>query len=363
MIFFINCNRFQIEKNLKDTDNPHSNTFKHCFHTIQDKTLHYIQTQMKRLLSSALSALFGIIVINAQTTKPNDWHNEIKPFKHFELALTTGTTGIGLDIATPINKSIQLRTGFSVMPQFEYDMNFDVTVGKKSEDSKSKFEKLAGMMQQMTGITADDEIIMTGEPRFYNFKLLVDIYPLKNKHWHFTTGFYAGPSKIAKAYNTTEDMPSLFAVNMYNDMYEKAVNDQPVIDMGDYCIYMPKLAEYGRMGVDLGYRVLENGTKQTYKMEPDENCMVKIDMKVNRFRPYLGFGYGNSIINSDKEYNISFDCGILFWGGTPQVITHDGTDLAKDVKDIKGKIGRYVDTAKKFKVYPVINLRISKKIF
>ena len=49
--------------------------------------------------------------------------------------------------------------------------------------------------------------------------LLVDVFPFKNnKHWHFTAGFYWGNSTIGKAYNTTEDMPSLVAVGIYNNM-------------------------------------------------------------------------------------------------------------------------------------------------
>ena len=38
-------------------------------------------------------------------------------------------------------------------------------------------------------------------------------------------------------------------------------------------------------------------------------------------------------------------------------------DLAKDVRNIGGKVGDYVDVMKKFKVYPVINLRISKRLW
>ena len=41
----------------------------------------------------------------------------------------------------------------------------------------------------------------------------------------------------------------------------------------------------------------------------------------------------------------------MFWGGTPEVVTHDGTDLAKDVENIGGKVGDYVRFVKSLKVY------------
>ena len=86
------------------------------------------------------------------------------------------------------------------------------------------------MLENLTGMKVNDTFNMTGEPNFYNFKLLLDVYPLKNKHWHITAGVYAGSSKIGKAVNTIEDAPTLIAVNMYNQMYDKAANDMPVLD-------------------------------------------------------------------------------------------------------------------------------------
>jgi hypothetical protein len=53
----------------------------------------------------------------------------------------------------------------------------------------------------------------------------------------------------------------------------------------------------------------------------------------------------------------------MFWGGTPRIYTHDGTDLSKDVENIEGKVGTYVDLLKAFKVFPVLNVRITKTIF
>ena len=53
----------------------------------------------------------------------------------------------------------------------------------------------------------------------------------------------------------------------------------------------------------------------------------------------------------------------MFWGGTPKVVTHDGTDLVNDVDNVRGKVGDYVEIIKKFKVFPVLNLRITRRLF
>lgn len=339
-------------------------------------------------------------------------------FNHLDIATTVGTTGLGVDIATPIGKNIMLRAGISYMPQFEINSTFRVQVGdsldKKWDENgnrlETKFDKLSGYLKSFVGYDVDDEVEMICKPTYYNFKLLVDVYPFSNKKWHVTAGFYLGPSEIARAYNKTEEMPSLLSVSMWNMLYHKAVNWEPIY--GDF--FMPevlerKLLEYGRMGFHAGdyinngpmipneeaeplsftetgmpiYAFDENNSPimekvmsdeegkvvrlyskgDPYMMVPDEKTgMVQAYIKTNRFKPYVGFGYGGPI-SKDKLTEISFDAGAMFWGGTPKMITHDGTDLTHDVENVSGKLGRYVRTAKFFKVFPVLEVRISRRIF
>lgn len=317
---------------------------------------------MKKTFAALLCLTLGSSMMCAQTNSFEYQFLEKKngPFNKLDVALTLGTTGVGIDVASPVTNFMQVRTGFTYMPKFEYNMDFPIEVGEGSrEEQQSRFEHLSGMLEQLTGHAINDRVDMVGEPSFGNFKLLVDFFPLNDKRWHVTAGFYAGPSKIGKAYNTTADMPTLFAVSMYNSMYDKAANDEPILEMGNFSIWGDQLLEYGRMGIPMGQKA--DGT--TYRMEPDGNSMVSAKMKVNRFRPYLGFGYGTSMMNNNSKYNISFDCGVLFWGGTPSVLTHDGTDLVKDVKNVPGKVGDYVDLAKQFKVFPVVEVRISRRLF
>lgn len=293
-------------------------------------------------------------------------------FNHLDVAVEAGSTGIGFDVATNLGNSLRLRAGFSAMPEFTLGMNFGVDVdeqlGRTAEEGtgESTFDKLSNMIEGMTGTKVSQNIEMLCKPNFYNFKLLLDIHPFQNKKWYFSPGVFIGSAKIGHAYNAPESMPTLYAANMYNTMYNNAMNDEPIIVMGSFELYpteklIEEMFSYGELGFKVGNRISDGSA---YKMMPNEYCMVSADMKVNAVKPYLGFGYGgNALASSNKKLQFSFDCGLLFWGGVPSLVTHDGTDLVHDVTGIEGKMGQCVDLVKYLKVFPVINLRLTRTIF
>ena len=300
---------------------------------------------------------------------------------HLDGSITLGTTGLGVDLAMPIGNRVQVRTGFSFFPHYEQTMHFGVEVGDDSDPAvqDEKFNKLKQTLNEMFTFEVDRNVDMKGKPTMKNFKLLVDVFPFQNKRWHVTGGFYWGPSTVAKAENAAYDGTSLVSVSIYNNLYEKVIPSYesikkmeagdptdpiPYITINGQQIYAGeelynKFLSYGRMGVHVGD--FEEG--KPYRMEPDANNMVSCKIKVNNFRPYLGFGYGGKLSNRSDRNWISFDCGAMFWGGTPKVITHDGVNLAKDVKGITGKVGDYVTFFKGVKVCPVLELRLTHRIF
>jgi hypothetical protein len=294
-------------------------------------------------------------------------------------------------------------------------MHFHVQVGDDPATSESKFNSLAAKLEEFTGYQAKNEVEVTGVPTYYNFNMLVDFYPFKrSKHWRLTAGFYLGPKKYAKAYNVTEAMTSLLAVNIYNSIYDKVENLEPIYGG----MHLPpemeeKILSYGRMGIHIGdfvdryakeHAMEENGefwlydddgnpvfqdkvdalgnkVHQPFMVVPDDDGMVKASMFVNRFKPYVGIGYDGRLDKKNDRLKIGFDCGVMFWGGTPQVITKAkmrdidpycakeekdvlvDVDLTRDVENIRGKVGTYVDVAKHFKVFPVLNLRLAYTLF
>ncbi len=326
-----------------------------------------------RKYAAALAALLlsGTIQLAAQeTTSTAD-----KAFSHLEVGVSAGTTGIGFDLKTNISPIVDVRMGADFYPRFNSQGDFKVMVGNNPEQSKSRFERLQELMQNMTGLTVDDKVTMNRKPTMDNFKLLVDVKPFVNKKWHLTAGFYWGSKTIATAENDIVDMASLLAMSMYNKMYINAINDEPIFTYGETDIYYPSLANYGSMGVRVAYwkndgthtdvdgNQVEHKAGDPYRMFPDNNSMVSAKAQANAFKPYLGFGYGGRLIKGKDQWNITFDCGAMFWGGSPALVTHDGTDLVRDVEKVSGKVNNYVKLAKILKVCPVIDVRVAYRLF
>ena len=127
----------------------------------------------------------------------------------------------------------------------------------------------------------------------------------------------------------------------------------------------------GRMGFSLGqYKedmyspegLLIHKKGDPYIVEPGEDHQVHVYAKSSAFKPYLGFGYGGRLCKKRDDWKVSFDAGVLFWGA-PDLYTHDGTNLTKDIENIKGKVGDYVDFIGGLKVYPSISVRFTKTLF
>lgn len=359
---------------------------------------------MKRVLF--IMAIVGVALMapaqNNETQRSefipvSQYWKEHNILQHLDLSLTAGSTGIGLELSSPVTDWVQVRAGYDFMPRFTKTLKFGVMIGNEPAANSSKFERMSAMMEMISGYKVEDHVDMIAKPTMNHFKLLVDVFPFKqNRHWHFTAGFYLGSSTIAVADNTTESMASLLSVNMYNRMYEREEQRLPLIDyygiltqiMGmtgdeaddflskNHLSGIPvelydRIHNAGRLSFDLGYfnhdMVDDNGVEhkagERYNFEPGSDAMIHVKAKANKFKPYLGFGYGGRLAKGRDDWQISFDAGALFWGGSPALYTHDGVDLVKDVRGITGQVGRYVDIAKAFKVYPVLNLKITKRIF
>ncbi|MCR5314771.1 MAG: hypothetical protein K6E52_02595 [Bacteroidaceae bacterium] len=332
---------------------------------------------------------------------------------HLDLSVTGGTTGLGFDLAAPINDKFRVRIGASFLPTHQKHMKFDTEVGdynpaltpeQNAQQSAEKFQKLSSAFSGIAGETIDKEIDILGERSFNNFKLLVDYYPFKNnKHWHLTAGFYWGSSTFAKAYNTATCMTELMAVTMYNNMRKSAMAEEPLITYNNLSVYLPytfnsDIVEYGDMSIVLGkyshdiyaqedilwdFDALDpisgailhekgdiryakgdliHKAGDPYQMLPDEDNMVKVTAKTNSFRPYLGMGYETSL-TKDKRTSISVNAGILLWGGSPEITTHEGINVKKDLMDLKGKFADNVNSLSHLNVYPVFTLRLTRRLF
>jgi hypothetical protein len=321
---------------------------------------------------------------------------KIHLLNQLDLAVTAGTTGIGLELSTPVGDYVRVRAGYDFMPRFQKTMTFNVQMAddeysrqlyesnreKYDQYMQERFDRISGKLNDLMGLEVDNSIDMLGKPTMNHFKLLVDVYPFYNKHWHVTGGFYYSPSAtIAEALNSAHDATAPVGVGIYNKLIDKLnASMEYDADWDEYgftyggtqiwvsgddesnkTMYSLCSAAYNKeyMGVNMG--VKEDGTP--YTLFPAEDNTLSAKMKTNRFKPYIGFGYEGLLTKKEPGWRIGFDCGVLFWGGKPSVITHDGTDLTREVKDLRGQVKDYVNIAKAFVVYPAISLRISKTLY
>jgi hypothetical protein len=357
---------------------------------------------MKKLVLLPLMTIMSVATAQAQIQ-----------LNHVDVSVTAGTDGIGFDVGMPVNDYIQVRAGASFMPHMKKHLSFDTAIGEadptlSDEENKAqstaRLNELCDLLENVTGNPINQNVSTIREATFNNFKFLVDIFPFKNnKHWHVTAGFYLGGSRISKVYNTAADMTTLMGITIYNNMYRSALSENPILEYNGNAIYMPesfteRVLEYGEMGIIVGeyshdiyadedvlwdYTAYDPITGDVlheegdiryakgelmhhkgdeYRITPDENNMLKANAKTNSFRPYIGVGYSANI-TKDLRTSISVDAGMLMWGGTPTITMHDGTNVRNDLQNLRGKFADYVDSMSKLKVYPVINLRLTRRLF
>lgn len=288
-------------------------------------------------------------------------------FRRLEIGVSIGTDGLGLDFATKITNYVRLRAGISWMPPFNVPMHFGLeNYTETGGVTNDNFDNLQGYLKKLTGIEVDKRVDIEGKPTIFTTKVLVDVFPIRNCGWHITAGFYYGNSRVAKARNTMEEMPSLLAVNIYNHVDEFFSSDAALDPVAPGIQFSPdfveavqeKFAENGVMGIHIGD--FKDG--KPYMMQPGSDGMVTANAFVNRFRPYVGTGFTKQL-GKDSRFKFDVDCGVMFWGGSPDIITHDNVNMTKELKNIKGKVGDYVDIAKSLKVYPTVSVRFSYTIF
>lgn len=325
-------------------------------------------------------------------------------FNHADLGVTLGTTGLGVDFAMPIGDMVKVRTGFSYMPKFNVPLKFNLMSYSNGVVTDGNFAKAQELLKGMTGFDVSQEVKVDAKPNIFTWKLLVDVYPFRNnKHWHFTAGFYLGNKKIGTAVNGLEQAPTLVGVGMYNSFYDfftgtdewgdpnylsKPIYNDMYIDpeVGD--AMRDKFLKYGRMGVHMGDYIDqyetdaagnplldENGekVKKPFMMVPGNDATLRAEAWVDKFRPYVGFGYGGYADKAKRLY-VGLEAGVMFWGGHPKIITYNGVkadpndpdyavDLTRDVENIHGKVGDYIKFIKALKVLPTLEFRVAYTIF
>lgn len=290
-----------------------------------------------------------------------------------DIGVSLSTFGIGIEAQTPVTRWTNLRIGLDWLPSITVPMSFNLTTYADGMPT-GNFQHVKEMVYDMTGIEMHERVKMKGTASMVNFKFMVDVLPFQNdRRWHITAGFFAGSSMVGKAINDRAEKTTLVGLNLYNRGYEYFTNLKNIYDVplggGNYMD--PKVVEelqekfrrYGILGIHFGD--FKNG--KPYMLYPSPDGSVSAKAFVNHFKPYLGAGFTTPIDKAGK-WNFSVDIGAIFWGGVPNIITHDwstGQDISftHDLINIKGKAGDYMKTIKSFPVYPYVGVKFSYSIF
>lgn len=342
-------------------------------------------------------------------------------FNHLDLGVSLSSTGLGVELKAPVGQYVDLRAGISYMPRFRFNSEYSILVGGEGSTglSESRFDKAATMLHDLTGYDVDSQIGMTKQLRLWNFQFLVDVKPIPTyKQFHLTVGFYAGPSRVAKAFNVATEAPSLVAVGMYNSLYERVCLQQPLFAGGGLPAVeldpdqSQRVASYGMMGARLGH--FPDGDDAI--VVPDRNGQLTSRMLADRFRPYIGVGWETKL-GKAKLCSLAVNAGCFFWGGSPRLMVdnvykvnfqqngydlvgwqytntatgdtkiaapygprpeategrymHTGEltaqprtiDMVADIDVTRKDIGGIVNLARRLKVYPVVSITFSRRLF
>ncbi len=234
-------------------------------------------------------------------------------FNHLGASVSLGLDGIGIEVSTTATQWAGVRAGISFFPNISYSLS-DINYKRHNKDGKlgldATFKKVDG-------------------------KILIDGYPFGSKSsFHITAGLFFGNSEFL------------------------------TVD----------LKEDPNVPIDGGIVPPADRNPIGYAIDPDENGIIKLRMKYNSVKPYIGIGIGRAVPKAGKRIAVAADLGVQFHG-TPKVQAYspEGTgwmdieaedfysivEKEKDQEDIKDAF----DIIEKVKVWPVLNIRITGRIF
>lgn len=237
---------------------------------------------MKRTILT-VCLLFAIGMNSTRLFAQNEKNSDYGIFNSLAVGLSVSTTGIGVDVASPIGNYLALRAGISFMPDFTFSTDVDVDIDDYSNIPANM--EVEGGMGRTSG------------------ELLLNVYPFKRANFFVCGGAYFGGGKIIK-------------IKGHSDALQEYIN------------------EGNKAGIEIG----------DYTIPVDKNGNVAGGLKVASFRPYLGLGFGRAVPR--KRVGFMFEMGVQFHK-TPEVYSDYGelkqlNEMAdNDFSDIIDKLTVY----------------------
>lgn len=223
-------------------------------------------------------------------------------FNHLAVNAHVATTGVGVELSTPITKFITMRAGVTCMPGFSFNAE---VYGQYYDNNTPR----------------DFTVNLDANLKRTQGSVIFNVYPLAKakvcSSFFLAAGLYFGGDKLVKIKGHSDEIA--------NDL--KQLNGaNPYIELGDY------------------------------KLPVDANGNVKGGLKVQKVRPYVGLGFGRYVPN--KRISVTGELGVQFHGHI-KPYTSEG-EIAFDELTEKDDWKKVMD---KLTVYPMLKIVISGRIF
>ena len=272
-----------------------------------------------------LFILFAMLLTATVTEAQNTdkLHAEDGLLNHLSVGLTTGLTGVGIDVAMPVHKLVTVRAGFSGWGigniKFKaINTATEITEMQMVEEEAVKRARLV------------DKVELAAKPNFWNFFVLGEVHPFKNQPFYFSAGLFFGSQNFINFRNTNEGaLGFLYYANQL---------------VGDYNRIFR--TNYPPIGLKFG----------DYVFTADENGNIDVNMKMNAVKPYIGVGFGQHFAKKHRV-SLALDAGLLFWG-TPKFMLNNDTEIKSSGRNsgISGALSW-------LKAWPNLQIRVAYKIF
>ena len=245
------------------------------------------------------------------------WGQEGNVFQRFSLSGGIGSTGLTMDMGTMMTDHFGLRAGVDLLSLYQYGSNEEI-------DLNNELYQLDPDITPLPYCTFDTHLTNSAG------HLLMDYYPFSPaaSGFHVTVGAYWAWHRNVETRGTDDDQ------------WWRRIAD-----------FNARRGNYADVPDALGQVTIDFAG---YDLRPAADGTLNAYMRANRFRPYLGIGFGRAVPGA-RRLNVQFDLGVQFWG-RPRV--YDGTtgERLTRVKNIShGGLGRST-------VYPVITIRLAGRI-
>ena len=206
---------------------------------------------MKKLIAIALLVLTSVAA-SAQCCLENRCKPEI--FNHLGIGVGVGTSGVSVELATPITKFIQMRAGVSIMPGITFNADADFEYELPTERTSQ-----------------EGTISLKGDLGRVQGQVIFNIYPFPRAGFFVAAGAYFGSSKLLKITGHSDELAE-------------------IADLG------------GNAQAIIG----------AFMIPANENGDIAGGFRVKNFRPYLGLGWGKSV--PGKRVSFTTELGVQFEG-------------------------------------------------